>query len=453
MATDASGRILVDNSSASVSSESHQSNNVSAQGFTTGSTPYSLTGVEMTIYYFEITQDLSFSISEATSAGQPGESVYDLQFDMPDSPGLVTLFLAAPDEATLEPNTEYFVHIDGGFVLLYKTTSTAEDATGLSDWSIADNHWSYDGTSWTSWNTFVYEITVRGTQIDRPDAEGNTSSTAVQLAYSRTAGESPYVSVSLDNATDVDWFKTNLSFDAGARHRIDIDPVSLTDEADLHVRAFYVDYPYAHSKDYFLELEKLTDPREGLISYYVTVTRNYGPYIKVLAANGTVGDYRIRIVYDPVRIWSGNEREQGDLPHDDTTWATVAIDGGTAEIGVYHYYDDHDWFAVELEEDETYRILASAYDIWVTTPDIGTVVRLYDSDGNELEVAYANSRISNTLLSYTVPTGEGGTYYIDVSYANFQDDARVLDVLGLTEGFEVKSPFIGSRYNLEVSLQ
>ena len=146
--------------------------------------------------------------------------------------------------------------------------------------------------------------------------------------------------------------------------------------------------PYDHSRDDFLELEKLTDPLEGLISYYVTVTRNYGPYIKVLAANGTVGDYRIRIVYDPVQIWSGNEREQGDLPHDDTTWATVAIDGGTAEIGVYHYYDDHDWFAVELEEDETYR---DSYD---TAPDDlghdtghrhrGEALRLFD--GNELEI-------------------------------------------------------------------
>ena len=450
VATDANGRILVDNSGAVDSFENHYSSDVSAQGFTTGSTPYNLTGVEMTIYFFTITQDLSISISKATSSGQPGESIYDLQFDMPDSQTLVTLFLAAPDEATLEPNTEYFVHIDGGFVLLNKTTSTAEDATGLADWSIADNHWSYDGTSWTSWNTFVYEITVRGTEIDRPDAEGNTSSTAVQLAYSRTAGESPYVSASLDNATDVDWFKTNLSFDAGARHRIDIDSVSLTDEADLRVHAFYVDYPYAHSRDYFLELEKLTDPPEGLISYWVTIPRDAGPYIKVWADNGTTGEYRIRIVYDPVRTWNGKEFS-GDLPHDDTTWATTTL--GVSQTGVYDYYDDHDWFAVEFEEDETYVVLTVPPDSWVTTPDIGTVVRLYDSDGNELEVAYANSRISNTLLSYTVPTGEGGTYYIDVSYANFQDDARVLDVLGLTEGFEVKSPFIGSRYNLEVSLQ
>ena len=112
VATDANGRILVDNSGAVDSFENHYSSDVSAQGFTTGSTPYNLTGVEMTIYFFTITQDLSLSISKATSSGQPGESIYDLQFEMPSSQNLVTLFLAAPDEATLEPNTEYFVHIE-----------------------------------------------------------------------------------------------------------------------------------------------------------------------------------------------------------------------------------------------------------------------------------------------------------------------------------------------------
>ena len=143
-----------------------------------------------------------------------------------------------------------------------------------------------------------------------------------------------------------------------------------------------------------------------------------------MAANGTVGDYRIRIVYDPVRIWSGNEREQGDLPHDDTTWATVAIDGGTAEIGVYHYYDDHDWFAVELEEDETYR------DSRVGIRHLGhdtryrhrsEALRLF---GQRVSIDYANAINGTAIIDYDVPTGEGGTYYIDVSYANFQDDAR-----------------------------
>ena len=451
VATDANGRILVDNSGAVDSFENHYSSDVSAQGFTTGSTPYNLTGVEMTIYFFTITQDLSISISKATSSGQPGESIYDLQFDMPDSQTLVTLFLAAPDEATLEPNTEYFVNIDGGFVLLNKITSTAEDDTGLADWSIADNHWSYDGTSWTSSNSHVYEITVRGEEIYGPDAEGDGPRTAVILPYTRFAGESPFVRAFLNDSTDVDWFNTRSDYDFRARYRIDIDPVALTNDDDIRLSALYPENRYYRSAEEILELEELTDPPEGLISYWVTIPRDAGPYIKVWADNGTTGEYRIRIVYDPVRTWNGKEFS-GDLPHDDTTWATTTL--GVSQTGVYDYYDDHDWFAVEFEEDETYVVLTVPPDSWVTTPDIGTVVRLYDSDGNELEVAYANSRISNTLLSYTVPTGEGGTYYIDVSYANFLDDPDVLAALGLTEGMETdSSPFIKSRYLFTVSQQ
>ena len=143
--------------------------------------------------------------------------------------------------------------------------------------------------------------------------------------------------------------------------------------------------------------------------------------------------YRIRVVSDPVMTWEGSEVLKADLPHDDTTWATVTI--GTSQTGVYHYYDDHDWFAVELEEDETYAIVTTPPDSWVTTPDVGTALRLYDSAGNQLEIDYANSRIASARIDYTVPTGEGGTYYIDVSYANF-GRPRCLDALGLTEGFE-----------------
>ena len=49
----------------------------------------------------------------------------------------------------------------------------------------------------------------------------------------------------------------------------------------------------------------------------------------------------IRVVYDPDRNWTGTEVTRGDLPHDDTTWATIDVDGGEADQGVYHYYEDH----------------------------------------------------------------------------------------------------------------
>ena len=448
----ASGRILVDNTGAADSFYSHQSSEVSAQGFTTGAASYTLTGIELPIYFFLSTQTMSFDISEATSAGQPGESIYELSYSFPLTAGTVTLFLAAPEGATLKPNTEYFLHIDGGFVLIHQTTSKAEDATGLTGWSIADNRWSYDGTTWTSSDSNVYEITVRGEVKVEPDRAGQSESTAVQLDYSRHTGESPFAKEYLNAGSDVDWFKTAFFLDNGARYRIDIDPVSLTNDDDLQVSAFYIDYPNDHSRDEFLELEMLTDPPEGLISYHFNPSRPHGPYIKVWANNDTIGEYRIRVVSDPVRTWEGSEVLKADLPHDDTTWATVTI--GTSQTGVYHYYDDHDWFAVELEEDETYVIATTPPDSWLTTPDVGTALRLYDSDGDLLDIHYANSRLSSARIAYAVPTGEGGTYYVDVSYANFMDDPDALDALGLTEGFETGgSPFIGSRYGLLVSLQ
>ncbi len=321
-------------------------------------------------------------------------------------------------------------------------------------------------------------MTVKGVEAYpiQPDRAGEHTSTALRLDYSRYTGESPFVREYVNTATDVDWFGTTLSFDAGARHRIDIRPLLLTDEADIRLSAFYADFPHDHSMDDFLEVEKLTDPPDGLISYHVVVTNNYGPYIKVWAENGTTGAYEIRIVYDPAKNWlvedpdmecsgedpaskcpvdrseewRGGDVSKGDLPHDDTTWATVEPD--EFQEGVYDYYDDHDWFLAELEADKTYVIATVPPDEWLTVPDMGTALRLYDSNGNQLEIDYANTRLEGASIEYTVPVGEGGTYYIDVTYANFRDDQDFLDALGITEGIERSSPITNSRYGVVMSI-
>lgn len=449
-------RILVSNSTQGSAYIAHQPSDITAQGFTTGGGFYKLTGVEVLINYLSHTENLSFSISKATGSGEPGETIYDLTYDVPTNQVLTRLSLAAPESATLEPNTQYFLHISGGLILLFHTSGKEENGSGLADWSVADNHLTNeDGGTWNASETHVYEITVKGEEIVIPDKAGDNAYTARRLPYSRAAGKSPFVSEFIGSATDVDWFKTGvLSFDAGARYRIDVKPVSLTDSEDLQVSAFHIDYPSDHSRDEFLTLEKLTSPQDGLISYYVRPTRHAGPYIEVSAANGTTGEYEIRIVYDPVMTWDGSEIQKGDLPHDDTTWASITVDDSTPVTGVYNYYDDHDWFEVELEADETYTIITIPPDSWLVEPDVGTVLSLYDSEGNQLEIDYSGSRLSSAQITYTVPMGEGGTFYIDVSYADFLDDPDVLAVLGMTEGFESgSSPFIGSRYKVTVSQQ
>ena len=140
----------------------------------------------------------------------------------------------------------------------------------------------------------------------------------------------------------------------------------------------------------------------------------------------------------------GHRGREGDLPHDDTTWATVTVDDATADVGIYHYYEDHDWFAVELADDSNYVFFAIASGAYSSYLD--PALRLYDDAGTELAVEYLSGNDISVDITHSVGTGEGGTYYLDVSNAVLMDDAGKLATLGITEPFEIYSPFIGTRY-------
>ena len=453
-------RILVENEYSSTLG-TLLSGDVHAQGFTTGTAASRLTGVVIYAFPRSAARNLSLSISKATTSGQPGSTLYSLitPTNIQSSLSELDVLFTAPEDASLEANTQYFIHLTTTATIdLGHASSSAESASSLAGWSISDNSQSYDGSTWAAADSArVYVITVMGVAEDEaePDRESTQTSSAISLGYSRAAGESPYVSASIDDTDDIDWFTTGLlSIDAGARYRIDIRPSSVADSRGLRVRAFYAEYRPLRSEDVFVELERLDGPVAGVYSYYVTPTKQSGPYIEVYDLLGTTADYEIRFVNDPDMTWNGTEVLSNDLPHDDTTWATVVVDDGSHELGVYNYYDDHDWFKAEFEAGVTYIMLTGPPDDRVFTPDIGTVIRLYDSEGNQLAIGYGNSRVVINELTYTVPAGEGGTYFVDVSYANFQDDPDALALLGLTQGFETdSSPFISSRYKLQVKIK
>ena len=160
----------------------------------------------------------------------------------------------------------------------------------------------------------------------------------------------------------------------------------------------------------------------------------------------------IRVVYDPDRNWTGTEVTRGDLPHDDTTWATIEVDGEEADQGVYHYYEDHDRFAVDLEEDTSYvfrTIAAGAYSHYMNTD-----ITLYDETGSELAsdiMSHEDSAKTSVSIAHQVGTGEGGTYYLDVSNASLWDDPDKLAIVGRTEPLVLFSPFLATRFYLVAS--
>ena len=439
------GTILVDNY-LSLSDINISDLNDDAQGFTTGPTPYRLTGVEITVSGVDAGESFSLGISKGTAPVPLEDHLYELVAPA-NQDGKV--FFAAPANAYLEPNSDHLVRITmaAGDARIGTAHTNDESTLGLTGWSVANNHWtshgSSQGISWTSVDTYVYAITVRGNTI--ADKFGSNSHRAGRITFSRYTGESPIVKGFICSGTDTDWFKTSLSFDYGGRYRVDVEPISLTNDDDIGVRAFYVDYPQDHSRDPVVELTPVSDPPEGYVSWHFVAGRNYGPYFEVSAENGTIGAYAIRVVYDPDRIWTGTEVVRGDLPHDDTTWATIEVDADFADDGIYHYFEDHDWFAVELESDTNYLFQAVASGGQYSSY-IDPALRVYDDAGNELAVDYVSGGQTAAQIIHQVGTGEGGTYYLDVTNAVFHDDATTLDVLGLTDGYEVYSPFLGTRY-------
>ena len=450
-ATTEMGEILVDNN-INTYNISISDTFLDAQGFTTGQGYYRLTGVEINIASFSTDAAISLAILEPTGAGRPGTTLYELE--APSSLTTGTVFFSAPENSYLVPNTDYLVKIDvsSGSVAFNVTGSTDESTSGLEGWSIADNIWTssglLQGISWTSDDSFLYAISVRGTKV--PDRQGENTYTAGSLAFSRHTGESPTVTGFINDATDTDWFETSLSFDYGGRYRIDVEPLLLTNEEDIGVRAFYVDYPSDHSRDPVVEVEPVVDPPEGYKSWHFTAGRNYGPHIEVYADNGTTGRYAIRVVYDPDRIWTGTEVVRGDLPHDDTTWATITVDEEEAAVGVYHYHEDHDWYAVELEDDTVYVVVAIAAEgpyIHYMKP----AIKLYDDAGTELAsnyISHDDTTSRSLTLGHEVGAGEGGTYYVSVVNAELWDNPDELATLGITEPRVLYSPFLALRYHV-----
>ena len=82
-------------------------------------------------------------------------------------------------------------------------------------------------------------------------------------------------------------------------------------------------------------------------------------------------------------------------------------------------------------------------------PCTDPVVKLFDSDGNELAVDYDSGIGNNAWLLYSIAPGSGGTYYIEVTSATLLDLGSLDGIL--EEGFVVNpTPFTGGKYFLFV---
>ena len=140
---------------------------VQAQRFTTGDAGgYTLSSVQMEVSSFGTGDSAAVSIYDKNASDDPGTSLHALT-NTSVADGLNTF--TAPADATLDPETDYFVVMEApaGSWSMGITTSDAEDAGAASGWSIADvGH--FKGTG--GWNSEprARMIAVFGTEADLP---------------------------------------------------------------------------------------------------------------------------------------------------------------------------------------------------------------------------------------------------------------------------------------------
>ena len=124
------------------------------------------------------------------------------------------LFTFTPNaRLDLQPNTHYWVVIEGGGRIMYMgtTNSDAEDAGSQSDWNLEDTHGEGTNRADVSHHGDAIRVRIKGHEIERsytvePDDIGDDTSTAGRVTVDGDAVEGRF-----HQNDDDDWYRVTLS--------------------------------------------------------------------------------------------------------------------------------------------------------------------------------------------------------------------------------------------------
>ena len=155
------------------------------------------------------------------------------------------------------------------------------------------------------------------------------------------------------------------------------------------------------------------DYESGTTSYELTVRASDGGLHSEVTVTVNVTDveeYVILAQEVTETQQSVSEPDGQDLPEDTSTTGRVAV-GGSA-TGKIHVFNDHDWFAVELEAGSTYRIdLEGSWTGGGTmrNPHLGSV---RDADGVRILYTWDDDGGAGYNARVTFTATDAGTYYL-----------------------------------------
>ena len=288
--------------------------------------------------------------------------------------------------------------------------------------------------------TYTLSVIVLGangnSEADTDFRNNNTTSGRVDVGASATGSL---------GSSDTDWFRVDLT--AGRQYQIDMEGVDTG-------RGTYTD-PYfqlfeATGVSYRAENDDGGEGKNARVTYTPATSGRYfvaaSRGLTGLSATGTY-TLSVRDVTPPPDLpanatTSGVVEVDGAAVRGDiyrpveeaVTWTTI-VDGDEVERTSIVYDFDTDWFAVQLEAGQTYRIdmkgAIPTNDLTLRLPQINAI---YGSNGGQLVNTFGRDESSSHyLFRVTFHAHAGGTYYIAASGESFEWGSYKLRVKDITD--------------------
>ena len=229
----------------------------SAQGFSTGSNAagYTLSSVDIVS-----SDDDSFAVALYTTDTSGLPDTESVSLTPPGSFAAGTLTFTAPADTTLSASTDYSLVITLGTGVLaldlHTTSSDSEDSGGATGWSLANNHRTLSGNTWSASSTGrTFRIAIKGyanTVTANNAPVFNPTAVSRSVAENTAADENVGAAVT---ATDADTGDT-LTYSLGGADAASFDIVSTSGQVQTKTGVTY--------------------DHEAKASYAVTVTASDG---------------------------------------------------------------------------------------------------------------------------------------------------------------------------------
>ena len=309
-------------------------------------------------------------------------------------------------------------------------------ASGNFDYDVVNGRTNFSSNVTSPFSTIGdYELKIDIANIIADEDTDNTISEAIESNISSTGETSAILTETIDTASDIDLYKFQL--DAGEGIRLDINAASQESDLDSYLRLFdFEGNELAFDDDDDRNIAADDTTADSLLNFVADTSGEYylgvssegnATYDPISGSNNfsnttgfSTGDYELSLAISPV---IADEDPDNTISEAVNTGITPTGERSTTIDNVIASTSDVDIYQFKLNQGDTITL---DIDAAIQDSDLDSVLRLFDSSGNEIVnnddgVADDETSSTDSLIDFTAEID--GEYYVGVSsFANFEYD-------------------------------